>query len=136
MEMQRWNEEKTRIEGELNQYIPCPITGCIHHAQIAQLKTNFNINLNLSQNLTPGKNRQLETSADGFKTPSKTVKQPKVINPTITETVNKFNTLRINNQVDVAEAIPPPSDKIPPLMLRLTNDYNLLLQEKSAGCNK
>ncbi|GFT24905.1 hypothetical protein NPIL_473901 [Nephila pilipes] len=124
-EIARWNEEKSRLEVELNLSVPCPITGCLHHAQILQIKSN--LNLNRKPNLTQNIERQLEVSSEGFKTPAKTAKQPKVISSTITKTVNKFNTLRINNQVDVAEAIPPPSDKIPPVMLRLTSNYNLLL---------
>ncbi|GFT22081.1 hypothetical protein NPIL_680991 [Nephila pilipes] len=132
-EMARWMEELKKTEGELNLAIPCPINGCIHHAQIAKLKNNCNFNListpTKNPNLNLNKKRQLDVSTEGFKIPSKTAKQSqaKIVTPTINETLNKFNTLRINNQVDVAEAIPPPIEKIPPVMLHITQkNYNLL----------
>ncbi|GFS47957.1 hypothetical protein NPIL_224801, partial [Nephila pilipes] len=54
-EMMRWNEELKKIEGELNLAIPCPINGCIHHAQ---LKPTCNLN----PSLTPTNNANLNSN--------------------------------------------------------------------------
>ncbi|GFT18317.1 hypothetical protein NPIL_532141, partial [Nephila pilipes] len=121
-ELNRWIAERSENLGELNLCLPCPITECLHNSQFGT---------KISPSLNQNKKRQHDATNDNnFQIPLKTAKQSKITknNNTITETVNKFNTLRINNQVDVAEALSPPQDKIQPVMLRLTADYNLILQ--------
>ncbi|GFT95190.1 hypothetical protein NPIL_421531 [Nephila pilipes] len=128
LELQRWKNEKENIEGKLSLLYPCPNPGCLHNQQLNIIMSNINSKTN---NLpTTNKKRQHENTADGFIIPTKTAKQPKILqNKSITETLSKFNTLRINNIVDVAEALPPPSIKIPPVMMKLNSNYDLLLQE-------
>ncbi|GFX16885.1 uncharacterized protein TNCV_2518631 [Trichonephila clavipes] len=117
------------LEGKMTEFLPCPIAQCIHNNKIKAIKRSADPVIRPAKfTAKANKNLNNNTNLDkDFVFPKKTAKNVTTEKNEHVNTSNSFAVLNAANKD--AEDVTQPPLKIKPIFMRITPDYNLLLQE-------
>ncbi|GFR00681.1 uncharacterized protein TNCT_197001 [Trichonephila clavata] len=122
-------DEKIKfLEGKMSVLLPCPVPLCKHNFKYKSNRKRMAELIIKPAKLNPKQNPKIakteENKTNDFKIPRKTAKTVPVETNTEIPTNNSFAALNTANK-DAEEVITP---KIRPIMMKLFNNYNLVLQ--------
>ncbi|GFS53049.1 uncharacterized protein TNIN_148521 [Trichonephila inaurata madagascariensis] len=113
------------LEGKMSEFLVYPIGLCKHNYKFKAVKRPAEPVIRPAK-FTAKANKNLNTVKD-FAFPKKTAKNTAMEKNELVNTSNSFAVLNATNED--AEDVTPPPYKIKPIFMRLTTNYNLILQE-------
>ncbi|GFT35163.1 probable RNA-directed DNA polymerase from transposon X-element [Trichonephila clavipes] len=116
------------LEGKMTEFLLCPIAQCMHNNKIKAIKRSADPIIRPAKfTAKANKNLNNKSSDKDFVFPKKTAKNISTEKKEQVNTNNSFAALNTANKD--AEDVTQPPLKINPIFMRITPNYNLLLQE-------
>ncbi|GFY46600.1 uncharacterized protein TNIN_66951 [Trichonephila inaurata madagascariensis] len=113
------------LEGKMTEFLPCPINKCKHNSKIKAVKRPAEPVIRPAKFTAKANKNSIENK--DFVFPKKTVKNVSQEKDEQIKINNSYEVLNAAN--DDAEDVTQPTYKIKPIFMRMTPNYNLILQE-------